>query len=411
MKRLKVFLCFAEDSEIQVGELALKEHRIYFQYDSDFLKTSLWLSPYKLPLSSDLYEHRDVDFGHVFGLFDDSLPDGWGLMLMDRYLRARGYSVEQLSVLDRLSFLGSNTMGALTYKPVLELDAVNTAPFDLYNLHIQSQQIMMGKTQTVLTELMKAGGSPGGARPKVLVGLCKDKLISGEGNLPGNFEHWIVKFNGLNDYPDSGSVEYGYSLMAKDCGINMPETRLFNTEQGSVFFGVKRFDRDSNKRVHTHTFGNLIHSNFRIPSCDYEMFFRVINDLTKNHMDLIRGFRQMVFNIVTNNRDDHVKNFSFTMNQKGEWSLSPAYDLTFSTGPGGEHSMTVDGEGRSPSMANIYHLGEKSGIKKKDIILIIDQVIQVAANWPKYAETAGVSEQSMEIVNKRIKSNKLMTSF
>ncbi len=406
MKRIKVFLSFEEKSEIFVGELAEKEHRIYFQYDPDFVRRSLWLSPYRLPLGYNLYEHIDVDFGPIFGLFDDSLPDGWGLMLMDRYLRGRGFSVEQLSVLDRLSFLGSNTMGALTYKHVLEPDTINTVPFDLYDLHIQSQKILMGKTQTVLTELMKAGGSPGGARPKVLVGLCKDKLISGEGNLPDGFEHWIVKFNGINDYPDSGSVEYAYSLMAKDCGISMPETRLFNTGQGSVFFGVKRFDRSGKKRFHSHTFGNLIHSNFRIPSCDYEMLFRVINDLTKNHMDLIRGFRQMVFNIITNNRDDHVKNFSFTMNPKGLWTLSPAYDLTFSTGSGGEHSMTVDGEGRSPSVANIYHLGEKSGLKKRDITLIIDQVTQVAANWPEYAETAGVNERTMEEISSVLTGNR-----
>ena len=406
MKRIKVFLCFEENNEFPVGEIAEKEHRIYFQYDPGFLRKSLWLSPYKLPLNPDLQEHKDRDFGPIFGLFDDSLPDGWGLMLMDRYLRGRGFLVEQLSVLDRLSFLGTNTMGALTYKPELEVDTTDTSSFDLYNLYLQSQEIITGKTQTVLTELMKAGGSPGGARPKVLVGLSKDKLISGEGSLPDGFEHWIVKFNGTSDFIDSGSVEYAYSLMAKDCGINMPETRLFHTDHGNCFFGVKRFDRAGSKRFHFHTFGNLIHSNFRIPSCDYEMFFRVINDLTKNHLDLVRGFRQMVFNIITNNRDDHVKNFSFIMNGQGEWSLSPAYDLTFATGPGGEHSMTVDGEGRFPSMANIYHLGEKSGLKKKDISLIIDQVIQVAANWQEYAEAAGISGKTMEIIDSVLISNR-----
>lgn len=405
MKRIKVFLCFEENNEIPVGEIAENKHKIYFQYDTDFLSKSLWLSPYKLPLSSNLYEHKDMDFGSIFGLFDDSLPDGWGLMLMDRYLRGRRFSVEQLSVLDRLSFLGTNTMGALTYKPELEVDTTDTAPLDIYNLYTQSQEIITGKTKTVLTELMKAGGSPGGARPKILVGVSKDKLISGEGVLPNGFEHWIVKFNGINDFIDSGSVEYAYSLMAKDCGINMPETRLFHTDQGDRFFGVKRFDRDGNKRVHAHTFGNLIHSNFRIPSCDYEMFFRVINNLTKNYQDLIKGFRQMVFNILANNRDDHVKNFSFIMNGEGEWSLSPAYDLTFGTGPGGEHSMTVDGEGRSPSIVNMYSLGEKSGLKKRDVTLIIDQVMQVLANWPEYAEIAGISERTMETIHTVLTSN------
>ena len=403
MKRIKVFLCFEENNEIPVGEIAEKEHRIYFQYDPGFLGKSLWLSPYKLPLSPDLHEHKDTDFGPIFGLFDDSLPDGWGHMLMDRFLKGRGFVIEQLSVLDRLSFLGTNTMGALTYKPELEVDTINTVPFDLYNLYVQSQEIIKGKTQVVLPQLMKAGGSPGGGRPKVLVGVHEDNLISGEGVLPPEgFEHWIVKFAGINDFFDSGSVEYAYSLMAKDCGINMPETRLFNTDQGEHFFGVKRFDRDGCKRFHSHTFGNLIHSNFRIPSSDYEMLFRVINDLTKNHQDLLKGFRQMVFNIFSNNRDDHVKNFSFLMNKAGEWSLSPAYDLTFAIGPGGEHSMTVDGEGRSPSMENIYRLGEKSGLKKRDITLIIDQIIPVVSSWPQYAEISGVSEQTMRTIHKNM---------
>lgn len=404
MKRIKVFLCFGEDHEIFVGELAERDHRIYFQYDSDFLNKPFWLSPYKLPLSSDLYEHKDKAFGPVFGLFDDSLPDGWGLVLMDRFLRGRGFQVEQLSVLDRLSFLGANTMGALIYKPELEVDSIDTVPFDLYNLYAQSQKIITDKTQIVLTDLMKAGGSPGGARPKVLVGVSKDKLISGEGVLPDGFEHWIVKFNGTNDLIDSGPVEYAYSLMAMACGIDMPETRLFNTKQGDLFFGVKRFDRNCNKRLHSHTFGNLIHSNFRIPSCDYDMFFRVINDLTKNYQDLLKGFKQMVFNIFAYNRDDHVKNFSFIMNREGEWSLSPAYDLTFAEGPGGEHSMTVEGEGRSPSLENIHHLGKKSGLKKKDVTLIIDQIIQIVGNWSNYAETSGVGERTMKMINGKISS-------
>lgn len=405
MKRLNVFLSFKQEDEILVGEIAEREHRIYFQYNPDFLNKPLWLSPYKLPPSPDLFEHKDRNFGPIFGLFDDSLPDGWGLMLMDRFLRSRGFLIEQLSVLDRLSFLGSNTMGALTYKPVLEIESPDIPHFDLYNLYVQSQAIITGKTQTVLAELVRAGGSPGGARPKVLVGVFEDNLISGEGILPEEFGHWIVKFNANNDFVDSGPVEYAYSLMAKDCGIKMPETRLFATEQGNYFFGVKRFDRKRNKRYHLHTFGNLIHSNFRIPSCDYEMLFRIINNLTKNQQNLLRGFRQMVFNAFAHNRDDHVKNFTFIMDQKGEWSLSPAYDLTFSPGPGGEHSMTIDGEGKSPSRGNIMRLGEKSSLKKKDLNLIIDEIAQAVTNWPKYAETAGVTKTTKKIIHDKIKLN------
>lgn len=400
MKRLDVFLSLDIDEEIKVGQLAKHGHRIYFQYDEDFLAKSIWLSPYKLPLEAGLLEHKDTGFSPVFGLFDDSLPDGWGLMLMDRFLRQKGYNVEELSVLDRLSLLGSNAMGALTYKPTLEVDSTDKNEFDLQDLYVQSQELISGKSTKVLAALMNAGGSPGGARPKVLVGLKNDIMVSGEGGLPEGFEHWMIKFKGYQDFDDSGSVEYAYSMMAKDCDLHMPETRLFTSEKGERFFGVKRFDREKEKRFHMHTFGNMIHSNFRIPACDYEQFFKITLNLTKNHQDLLRGFRQMVFNVFMNNRDDHVKNFAFIMNHEGEWALSPAYDLTFSTGPGGEHSMTIDGEGRTPTTTHIFNLGKKMGIKKGDISTIVDQVQETRREWPRYAEISGTTETTME----RIKS-------
>ncbi len=405
MKRLKVFLMLDERAEIFVGEIAEKDRKVFFQYHSDFLAGRFWLSPYKLPLEPDLFEHKDLEFGPIFGLFDDSLPDGWGLMLMDRYLRGRGVAVEDLSVLDRLSFLGSNTMGALVYQPPFLHDTENTAGFDLYDLYQQSQAVLTGKTRTVLAELMKAGGSPGGARPKGLAGSQGDRMISGEGILPEGYSHWIIKFNATDDFTDTGPVEYAYSMMARDCGIVMPETQLFPSEQGQRFFGTKRFDRDGNKRYHVHTFGNLIHSNFRIPSCDYELFFRIINNLTKNQQDLVRGFRQMIFNVIANNRDDHVKNLAFIMNHEGEWSLSPAYDLTFSPGPGGEHTMTINGEGKSPSKIDIIHLAEKSGLKKNDTLSVIDEIAGIVSNWPTYAEHAGVSERSLKKIHQKILSN------
>ena len=328
MIRLNVLLRFDQNTTFHVGKLAEDNHQLYFQYDQDFLTKELWLSPYKLPLQAELFEHKDISFSPIFGLFDDSLPDGWGLLLMDRFLRKKGYDIGSLSILDRLAFLGDNTMGALVYEPTLNLDITDTGPFDLHSLSKQSYDIVSGKTDIVLPQLIKAGGSPGGARPKILVGVLNDDMISGETDLPEHFEHWIIKFTGENDFHDAGPVEYSYSLMAKEAGIKMTQTRLFNTHQGDRFFGIKRFDRVINQRFHVHTFGNLIHSNFRIPSQDYDHFFKLVINLTKNHQDLLRAFRQMVFNILANNRDDHVKNVAFIMTPAGEWSLSPAYDLT-----------------------------------------------------------------------------------
>ncbi len=405
MIRLNVRLRFNPNTTIRVGQLAEDKHQLYFQYDQDFLAKNLWLSPYKLPLGPDLFKHKDRAFGPLFGLFDDSLPDGWGLLLMDRFLRKRGFDIEALSALDRLAFLGRNTMGALTYEPELDLQRNDTTPFDLHNLARQSQTILSGSSAEVLPQLMNAGGSTGGARPKVLVGIAGDRMVSGETDLPGPFEHWIVKFSSENDFPDAGPVEYAYALMAREAGIKMAPTRLFTTSAGDRFFGIKRFDREANHRFHLHTFGNLIHSNFRIPSQDYDHFFRIVINLTKNNQDLIRAFRQMVFNIFANNRDDHVKNFAFIMNHKGEWSLSPAYDLIYSPGPGGEHSMTVLGEGKAPAKTDIYKIGEKHGIKKMTVGLIVDEVSEAVNGFQSYAQTAGVSKTTFKKVNAKIRKN------
>lgn len=406
MIRLDVLLRFDQETAIRVGQLAEDKHQLFFQYDHAFLTKNLWLSPYKLPLQFDIFEHKDRDFSPVFGLFDDSLPDGWGLMLMDRFLKKHGYNINELSVLDRLSFLGENTMGALVYEPALNLKSIDNTPFDLHNLSMQSQNILSGNTDEVLPQLMNAGGSPGGARAKVLVGVSNNKVISGETDLPEDFEHWIIKFPAGNDFPDAGPLEFAYSLMARDAGIMMSETRLFNTAEEDRFFGIKRFDRKGNTRLHVHTFGNLIHSNFRVPSQDYDHFFRIVTNLTKNHQDLIRAFRQMVFNILTNNRDDHVKNFSFLMNHQGEWSLSPAYDLIYASGPGGEHSMTIAGEGKAPTKAHVYKLGETHGIKQKMFEKIIDQVSYAASRFQIHAQTSGVSSSTVKMISDRIKSNR-----
>ena len=402
MKKLNVFLNTRPGEKRVVGQLALSNNRIFFEYDASFLLKPVWLSPFKLPPEPGLKENPDKALGNLFGLFNDSLPDGWGLLLMDRFLRKKGVDVSGLTSIDRLAFLGTSTMGALTYEPVFDYEKEVAAEFDLHDLATQSRQILDGETETVLPQLMRAGGSPGGARPKVLAGVCDDRIISGEENLPDEFQHWIIKFGSENDFNDSGTVEYAYSMMARDAGIDMTETRLFKTNEGDHFFGIRRFDRDNNRRFHVHTFGNIIHADFRIPSTDYSDFFKVIKILTKNHEDVVRGFRQMIFNILANNRDDHVKNVAFMIDGNEEWRLTPAYDLTFSDGPGGEHSMTVMGEGKSPARNDITAIGREAGLANTEIKKCIDQVIAAVKNWQENAQAAGVSDKSTYIVEAKI---------
>jgi serine/threonine-protein kinase HipA len=185
----------------------------------------------------------------------------------------------------------------------------------------------------------------------------------------------------------------------------MPQTRLFDSGSEPGYFGIKRFDRKNNQRFHVHTFGNMIHSNFRFPECDYETFLRVVLDLTKNYQDLERGFRQMIFNVMANNRDDHVKNFAFMMNEDRDWTLTPAYDLTYSNGPGGEHSMSLVGEGLSPGRKEAVKLGEKTGISKSRMNDIIEQVATAIEKWPEYAQFAKVKEQTKGQIEKIINKN------
>jgi len=315
--------------------------------------------------------------------------------LMDRHFRRQGIDPATLSPLDRLAYLGTSTMGALTYHPPSrEQPEHDDQLIDLYDLGLNAEEVLEGDTAEVLPALMRAGGSPGGARPKVLVGMQSDRIISGEADLPEGYEHWIVKFAASADARDAGPVEYAYSLMARAAGIDMPPTRLLEVKRGrSVrrYFAVQRFDRgDGNRRVHMHSFANLIHANFRIPSTDYADLFKVTQALTRNNADLLRLFRLMLFNIASHNRDDHAKNFSFTLDhQTGEWSLAPAFDLTHCAGPGGEHSSTVLGEGRQPACEHCLKLAVQFGLKAREVRPIIDQVNTAINRWPGFANAAG----------------------
>ncbi len=388
MKKLSVHLTRTPDDSRLIGELAEVNRTIYFEYDADFLQDPLWLSPFKLPPEPGLHEQRDRAFGSLFGLFDDSLPDGWGLLLMDRFFRQRGISPETLSPLDRLAYMGTRPMGALTYRPATQEDNPQTPFSGLHNLATEAQCVLAGKTEDILPELIRNGGSPGGARPKVLVGVNGDQLISGADTLPDGFEEWMIKFPAKKETPEEGRIEYAYSKMAAAAGIHMPPTRLFQTLEGDAFFGVKRFDRTGTTRHHIHTFGNLIHSNFRIPGCDYDQLLNVTRILTRNQTDTEAALRLMAFNVLANNRDDHVKNFSFMLTDSEDWTLTPAYDLTFSPGPGGEHSMTLDGEGRNPGREHIIRLATRHGIQEKRALEIISEVAETVSQWPRFADEA-----------------------
>ncbi len=390
-----------------MGVLAQDRHRVYFEYDPAFLEEGESLSPFKLPLQAVLHEHTDRQFGPLPGLFDDSLPDGWGLLLMDRHFRREGLDPHSISPLDRLAYLGRSTMGALTYHPPRDREG-DRSDLDLFALGRNAEEVLAGEAAVILPELMRAGGSPQGARPKVLVGIRGDRVVSGESALPDDFEPWMIKFASRANVRDAGPVERAYALMAAAAGIAVPETRLFEVKQGRDlrrYFGVRRFDRRAGgRRVHVHTFANLIHANFRIPSTDYADLLKVTRILTRNHADVLRVFRQIAFNVAAHNRDDHGKNFAFLLPDGGEWSLTPAYDLTFAPGPGGEHTMTVHGEGRNPSRQHIISLAGDAGVRDREAEEIFEAVNEAVAAWPRFADEACCSKRATREIAAKLKA-------
>jgi len=405
---LTVRFTTAPGASAVVGRLVERDRRVLFEYDSAWLERAIELSPFTLRSRPGIIEHVPREFGPLPGLFADSLPDGWGLLLMDRHFRTLGFDPGTSSPLHRLAWLGTRTMGALTYHPPEAREDADGELLDLHRLSVAAGAVLSGPVAEVLPQLLRAGGSPGGARPKVLVGYEPeaDLLISGEADLPDGYEHWMVKFAGHEDGADAGPVEFAYSLMAAAAKLDMPPTRIFETAEGDRFFGVQRFDRATgNLRAHMHTFGNLIESNFRIPACDYRDLLKATRLLTRDHRDVLRAFRWMAFNVLAHNRDDHVKNFAFLLQpETNNWSLSPAYDLTFAVGPGGEHSMTVEGEGRSPGASEMLSLARDFDIADAEALSILEDVQAAVLRWGDFADAAGVTRQVRADIEGRLTS-------
>ena len=402
IKELKVGLNFG--SEIQpVGRLAIRDGIIYFEYDNAFLETNLEISPLKFPLKRGVIELPRTPFEGLAGVFNDSLPDGWGRLLFDRMLRAEGILPNEVTALDRLAYVGLNGMGALVYEPD-ESPNHYDEKINLDVLASQTERVLEGESGEVINELLALNGSSAGARPKAMIGLDSQRknISHGTGDLKDGFEHWIVKFPNTQDGNDSGAIEYIYSIMAENAGLEMPATHLFPSQKGSGYFAVKRFDRDKNKRFHTHTVSGLIHSNYRFPSHDYEDLLALTSAITKDIREVEKMFRLAVFNVMAHNRDDHAKNFSFLMNEFGEWKLSPGYDLTFSNGPGGEQSTMVMGEGRNISRKHLVKLGLEAKLSKAFIVEVIRQTSLALENWKNLAKEYDVNKENIEMIEKRI---------
>ena len=363
---IKVYLSTQLQEQL-VGTLAYRDKNIYFEYDPIFLTGNIELSPYKLPLKSGVMVCDDTVFDGLFGVFADGLPDGWGKLLLDRYFLKEGIQYSDITPLDRLGYIGNYGVGALSYRPYISDIEQKITQINLDNLASKSMKILNDDSQQDLEKLLLLGGSSAGARPKVMVQIDQDNnIISGTQILQPGYDHYIVKFASHLDPQDIGKNEYLYSLAAKAAKIEMPNTKLL---QGK-YFAVERFDRIGDTRVHIHSVAGLTHSDFRYPTLDYDDLLGLTLHLTKDVKEQVKMFRLAVFNLFAHNRDDHAKNFSFLLDENNHWKLAPAYDLTFSQGPGGEHSTTYLGEGKNPTQEHLIKLANKHNIKNANNVIL-----------------------------------------
>ena len=351
--------------ELKVGTMApYQRYRTAFEYSEEWLRGGFSISPFSLPLQPGVKIAKPDPFAGLFGIFADSLPDGWGRLLVDRMLRRQGERPEEIDSITRLSIVGKSGMGALEYKPAYSLKG-GASSTDLDHLAAECGKILQSEESGDLDLLFALGGSSGGARPKVMLRM--------------DGAEWIVKFPSSGDPADIGLMEYEYNLCAAACGIQVPEVKLFPSARCAGYFGAKRFDRErtgaGEKRIHMASASALLEVSHWIPSLDYTSLMGLTWQMTKSADELLKMYTRMCFNVFSHNRDDHSNNFAYLYDD-GKWRLSPAYDLTYSNSMGGEHATTIAGEGRNPSVRDLLSVAKKAGINLSAARQIAEKVEQ-----------------------------------
>ena len=371
--KLRVSLQFGRTSSVLVGNLFENGYDTAFEFAPSFVGSGLNPAPFRLPVKVGVNVYDRSGGMETFGMFEDSLPDGWGRRIVDVAFHRRCGRLP--TVLERLSCVGMSGMGALAYEPAEEALPLPTS-FDLGVLAADAMDFEAGKAEDVLPEVRRAGGSSGGARPKAYIGYNPQtgEVCAERDDLPAGFEHWLVKFNTRMDGNDAGEREFRWHKIAVAAGAEMTPCRLIETSAGS-FFATRRFDRTNDGgRLHFATAAGLLHANFRIPGEEYLTLFRLTDALTRDYSAKLELFRRASLNVLMHNRDDHLKNFGFLMDAQGRWSLAPFYDFTYANGPNGWHTLSVAGEGADPGEKDLMGLAQDAGVRAADAHGVLEQV-------------------------------------
>ncbi|NHZ37153.1 type II toxin-antitoxin system HipA family toxin [Massilia rubra] len=381
MQKLQVQFCGWGQSW-PLGYIASDGRQVVFEYSPEARAKGVELSPIRMPLSVDSYRDFPREQLQLPGLLADALPDGWGLLLMDRFFKKHFQKrAHEISALDRLAFIGSRALGALSFSPATDI-ALTPQDVKLVDLAKEIQLVVADKDTAALKQLILLGGSPHGARPKVLVQYdATSGIISTLEDGPGT--PWLVKFPGQDEHKEVCAIEHAYSETARDCGLDVPATRHFVLGPKTAAFGIERFDRADAMKVPVHTLAGALNLNFRLPNTGYETLLRTTRALTLSEPEVLKAYERCVFNVVFNNRDDHTKNFSFRMDESLTWALAPCYDLTYCHGPAGHHQMDVDGESLHPAKVHLLKLAERNGIALERARSAIERIVSIALTFDR----------------------------
>jgi serine/threonine-protein kinase HipA len=406
MKQLQV-LCCGWGQEWPLGRLADDGQHLLFEYSEEALARGIEFSPFALPLRRAAYGGFPTHQHQLPGLVSDALPDGWGLLLMDRLFLQQGRDPRGLSPLDRLAFIGNRAMGALSFVPALGM-LFGPNDHSLLTLAERARAFMQAGIASstgvspspieahateALQSLALTGGSPHGARPKVLVQYEQaTQTVSSLSTAPGT--PWLFKFPAQGEHAEVCAIEQVYAQLARASGITMPASVHWplggRRGQELAAFGVQRFDRHASQRVPIHSFAGALHADHRLPALDYRDLLRATRFFTQDQTQVLEAYRRCVFNVVFHNRDDHAKNFALRMNERWQWQLAPAHDLTFSHGPRGQHHMAVMGEAAAPGRSHLLALAKDAGIKPAVAHRVVEQVRAQAEYLAAELGAAGV---------------------
>ncbi len=422
----------------RIGAVALEagSEVAAFEYDPDFLNSGIEVAPLQLPLASRIYSFPTLagpTFHGLPGLLADSLPDKFGNALIDAWLVGQGRTAASFNAVERLCYTGTRGMGALEFAPVkgprttktsqIRVDQLVELASDILTKRGQLQSSLRdGERSAALKQILQVGTSAGGARAKAVIAWnpVTEEVNSGQIQADPGFEYWLIKFDGVKgnrdqgpDDPDGmGAIEYAYSQMAKACGIQMSDCRLLE-ENGRRHFMTRRFDRHpEGGKIHMLSMAAMAHLDFNPPGAhSYEQVFQTLKELALPQKSVEQQFRRMTFNILARNQDDHVKNIAFLMNQEGQWSLAPAFDLTYAYDPAGRftslHQLNMNGKRDGFTPDDFRACGRSSGLKQGRALQILHEVASVVTKWPAFADEAGVDSSQRDQIQRALRSDML----